>query len=89
MAEHDLGHPTVSQQSLDKLIAKYAASWAVQIAGVYAWRGQPDEAFRWLDRAYAQRDAGFSTLKIDPFIARLHDDPRYAQLLRKVGLPAP
>jgi serine/threonine protein kinase/thioredoxin-like negative regulator of GroEL len=88
MAEHDLGHLTVSQQSLDKLIAQYAANWAMQIAGVYAWRGQPDEAFRWLDRAYAQRDAGFSTLKIDPFIARLHDDPRYVQLLRKVGLPA-
>jgi serine/threonine protein kinase/tetratricopeptide (TPR) repeat protein len=89
MAEHDLGHPTVSQQSLEKLVSKYAASWAVQIAGVYAWRGQPDEAFRWLDRAYAQRDAGLSALKIDPFIARLHDDPRYVQLLRKLGLPAP
>ena len=87
LAEHDLGHLEKSQHALDTLIARYAATWAVQVADVYAWRGQTDEAFRWLDRAYAHRDGGLADLKFDPYLARLRSDPRYDILLKKVGLP--
>ena len=89
LAEHDLGHPAESQRALDTLVAKYADTWAVQVAEVYAWRGEADEAFKWLDRAYAQRDGGLSDLKFDPYLAKLRSDPRYETLLKNLGLPTP
>jgi hypothetical protein len=47
---------TESGPALSKLITKYHASGAYQVAAVNAFRNQSDEAFEWLDRAYAQRD---------------------------------
>jgi hypothetical protein len=72
---------------LRELIAKYHASDAYQIAEVYAFRNQSDEAFEWLDRAYAQRDSGLIETKVDPLLKNLHSDPRYAAFLKKLKLP--
>jgi hypothetical protein len=69
------------------LIAKYHAGWAIQIAEVYAFRGESDKAFEWLDRAYAQRDGGVD-IKGNPLLKSLERDPRYAALLKKMHLPA-
>jgi serine/threonine-protein kinase len=88
MAEHDLGHAAESQQALDELIAKAAQIAAYQIAGVYAWRGEREKAFDWLDHAYAQRDSGLPFVKSDPLLAKLRGDPRYAAMLKKMNLPA-
>ena len=87
MAEHDLGHSRESQRVLEEMIEKYAHNGAYQIAGVYAWRGERDKAFEWLDRAYAQRDGGLPDLKFDPFLVKLRDDPRYAAMLNRLNLP--
>jgi serine/threonine-protein kinase len=87
MAEHDLGHPDKSQQALDALIGKHADGYAYQIAETYAWRDEPDEAFAWLERASAQRDAGLQRLKYDPALRKIGNDPRYRALLEKLGLP--
>ena len=73
---------------MSKLIAKYHAIGAYQIAEVYAFRNQPDEAFEWLERAYAQRDSGLIETKVDPLLKSLHNDPRYAAFLKKINLPA-
>jgi TolB-like protein len=87
MAEHTLGHADASKQALDPLIAKYSNAAAYQIAEVYAWRGEKDLAFEWLDRAYRQRDGGMAQIKEDPTLASLHDDARFAALVRKLKLP--
>jgi serine/threonine-protein kinase len=87
MAEYTLGHAKESQQALDELAAKYAQNSAYQIAEVYAWRGERDRAFEWLQRAYTQHDDGLSDIKIDPLLATLRTDARYAALLKKLGLP--
>ena len=87
MAEHSLGHAAASQQALDEQIAKYSKGSAYQIAEVYAWRGEKDKAFEWLDRAVAQHDGGLSFFKSDPLIASLRSDPRYAAVLRTLKLP--
>ena len=87
MAEYSLGHAKESQQALDEQIAKYAQGSAYQVAEIYAWRGEKDKAFEWLDRAYAQHDGGLSFIKNDPLIAKLRGDPRYAAMLKKLGLP--
>ena len=85
MLEHTLGHARESEQALDALKRKYTAGSAFQIAAVYAWRGEKDHAFEWLDRAYDQHDAGMPRLRYDPTLASLHDDPRFAALVKKMG----
>ncbi len=87
MAQFSLGHARESQQALDQEIAQYAQGAGYQIAEAYAWRGEKDKAFEWLDRAYAQHDGGLTFIKSDPLVASLLADPRYAALMGKMGLP--
>jgi TolB-like protein len=85
--QHSLGRTQDSQRALDELITTEAQHGAYQIAEVYAWRGEKDQAFAWLERAHEQRDGGLPYLKTDALLASLRDDPRYAALLRKMKLP--
>jgi TolB-like protein/DNA-binding winged helix-turn-helix (wHTH) protein/Flp pilus assembly protein TadD len=87
MAYYALGREKESDAALSELIAKYHERAAYQIAQVYAFRNQSDEAFEWLDRAYAQRDSGLIGTKVDPLLKSLHNDPRYAAFLKKLNLP--
>jgi TolB-like protein len=87
MAEHSLGHARESQQALDEAIAKTAQVSAYQIACAYAWRGEKDKAFEWLERAYRQRDGGLAQMKTDPLTAALWSDPRFKAMLKKINLP--
>jgi serine/threonine-protein kinase len=74
--------------ALNNLIEKSADGSAYQIAEVYALRKDPDNTFKWLDRAWDTRDSGVGRLLADPFILRYRDDPRFAAFCAKVGLPA-
>lgn len=56
-------------------------------AEAFAWRGEKDRAFEWLERAYRQRDGGLGRVKIDPLLISLRRDPRFGALLRKMNLP--
>jgi TolB-like protein/DNA-binding winged helix-turn-helix (wHTH) protein/cytochrome c-type biogenesis protein CcmH/NrfG len=87
MAEHSLGHAKESKQALDEATAKTAQAMAYQIAEAYAWGGEADEAFRWLERAYRQHDGGLAELKTDPLLQGLHSDPRYEAMLKRLNLP--
>jgi len=58
-----------------------------EIAVVYAGLGNKEQAFAWLEKSYSVRDKGLTYLKIDPCIDPLRSDPRFANLLRRVGLP--
>ena len=83
---HALSREQDSNAALTQLINQYQQSMAYQIAEVYAYRGDPDLAFQWLNRAYQQRDSGMRSLKIDPLLKTLHKDTRYSELLRKMRL---
>ena len=87
LAYHALGRKKESDTALRELIAKYHAIDAYQIAEVYAFRNQSDEAFEWLDRAFFRRDPGLIGTKVEPLLKSLHNDPRYAALLKKLNLP--
>ena len=87
LAEHELRHGAQSQEALQALIQGYGHNAAYQIAQAYAWRGQRDEAFQWLERAFTQRDGGLAELKYDPLMRGLRKDPRWPALLNRVGLP--
>jgi tetratricopeptide (TPR) repeat protein len=60
---------------------------AYDIALLYADLGNKDQAFKWLDTAYRERDFNLIGLKTDFLLDPLHSDPRFAELVRKVGLP--
>jgi len=59
-----------------------------EIAIVYAGLGDKDQAFSWLEKAFTVRDKGLTYLKIDPCVDPLRSDPRFRDLLRRVGLPS-
>src|SRR5215471_5769901 len=48
--------------------------------------GDKDQAFQWLERSYQDRAWDITYLKVDPFMDNLHSDPRFADLVRRVGL---
>jgi TolB-like protein/Flp pilus assembly protein TadD len=87
MAEYSLGQATESKRALDEVIAKTGQTMAYQLAEAYAWRGETDKAFEWLERAYRQRDGGLHSMKVDPLLQSLHRDPRYKAMLKKINLP--
>jgi len=60
---------------------------ACQIAEVYAWRGEDDKAFEWLQISLDNPDTGTLSLLIDPLMRSLRHDVRYNGLLAKKGLP--
>jgi len=69
------------------LIAKYHIDSAFEFAAIHAFRNQTDEAFEWLDRAYAQRDPSMMFTKVEPLLNSLDNDPRFGALLKKLNLP--
>ena len=84
---HALGREQDSNTALAQLIAKHDTDSAFQIAQAYAFRGETDKSFEWLERAYKQRDAGVTVLKTDPLLKNLRRDSRYTELLKKMHLP--
>ncbi len=88
LAYHALGREQDSNTALDGLLAKYSSDGSYQIAQVYAYRGEFDKSFEWLERAYEQRDPGLPEINSDPLFKNLRHDPRYAELLKKMRLPA-
>jgi TolB-like protein/class 3 adenylate cyclase len=88
LVEHSQGNGAKADRALDELIQRHGAGWAYQIGVVYAWRGQKDQAFAWLDRAYLQQDGGMVWTKTEPMLDSLRTDPRFPALLRKVGYGA-
>src|SRR5262249_11946481 len=86
-AEYSLGDAKASQKVLDDFIAKYGNESRYLIAEVYAWRGEPDKAFEWLERSVAAREVSMTWLKIDRNFRSLREDPRYKDVLRKMNLP--
>ena len=64
-------HPALARSTL-LLLAQY--------------QGDRDNAFRWLEKAYQERDWCILYLKADPVWEPIRSDPRFANLLRRVGL---
>ena len=80
------GRSAESEAALHELIEKDASGAAFQIAMGYAYRGETDLAFEWLERAYLQRDPGLGVMKVAPQLHTLHGDPRWQPFLKKMAL---
>jgi hypothetical protein len=58
-----------------------------EIALQYALMGDREHTFEWLEKAYAERSARLEYMKQEDVFAPFHSDPRYLDLLRRMGLP--
>jgi TolB-like protein/DNA-binding winged helix-turn-helix (wHTH) protein len=87
LADHALGRHQESDTALARLLSQHSNDAAYQIAQVYAYRGEVDRAFEWLNRAHLQHDPGLLWFKTDLKLKSLRSDPRYALLLKKLNLP--
>jgi len=87
LARYILGDKKAADAALADLVARGREGLAYQIAQVYAVRGEKDEAFEWLQIAFDNHDGAMPSLLVDPVLRGLRDDPRYKNLVAKVGLP--
>ena len=58
-----------------------------RLAEIYAAIGEKDQAFAYLEQAYQAHAMHFCNLKVEPTLDPLRSDPRFADLLWRVGLP--
>lgn len=65
---------------------RYVSSYF--IAMIYVGLGEKDQAFQWLERAYEERITYMISLKVEPVFDPLRTDPRFSDLIRRIGIPS-
>lgn len=85
LAYQALGRRAESDSAVAELIRERARDAPYNIAYVFAYRGDADRAFEWLNRAVEYRDPGLSEVPVQPLFEGVHADPRWAAFLRKIG----
>jgi tetratricopeptide (TPR) repeat protein len=85
------GWPAAARRGIEVYLAQRKAHEGYvspyQIAQLYAELGDKDHAFEWLNTAVQERDSFTIALRNDFTLDSLHSDPRFAELVRKIGLP--
>jgi TolB-like protein/Tfp pilus assembly protein PilF len=83
------GYPATLKKILEMQLqlAKRRYVDPADIADVYAEVGDKDQAFAWLDKAYAEKSNALGYIRSVPELDGLRSDPRYTALLKKMGLP--
>ena len=85
------GWPGALRKGIEVLLALRKARtgyvFPVQIAELYSDLGDKEHAFQWLDTAYQEHDTSLTSLRTDFTFDSLRSDPRYAELVRKIGFP--
>ena len=80
---------TAADEALRVLIEKHGADNPFRVALVYAFRGEPDKVFEWLEKAYAAHDPRVINTAWEQMLKPYRADPRFAAFCQKVGLPVP
>jgi TolB-like protein/Tfp pilus assembly protein PilF len=83
LIEHALGHEQAADAALERFIAAEGDLRPVSVACLYAWRGEKDTAFAWLDRALEQYPDMSVQYSWEPWLDSLEDDPRWENLMKR------
>jgi tetratricopeptide (TPR) repeat protein len=83
---HAMGEAAKSDEALNEMIDFYAEEGAYNIGFIYAYRGEADKAFEWLEIALENHDAGLGQINTEPIIANLRSDPRWVPFLERIGM---
>jgi hypothetical protein len=86
MAHHALGQKAESDAALKESIEKHGRGYSFNIAYVFAFRGEADRSFEWLDKAAEYHDLYLSAVAVHPMFTNIHSDPRWLSFLRKHGM---
>jgi TolB-like protein/Tfp pilus assembly protein PilF len=88
MAYGLMGNPDDAQKVLKELRSRsqhgYVPPYA--LARVYIGLGDKDRAFEWLEKSYQDRGWAMTWLRVQPEVDSLRSDPRFARLIRRMGL---
>jgi hypothetical protein len=88
LANFALGNRSESYAALTRLIRDGTQVWPYGIATVFAFRGEKDDAFEWLEKAYTARDYDLQQfVRGDPVLMPLDGDIRWAGRLKRMHLP--
>ena len=82
----DLGNESEALSIIDQLLDDSSTSRPITMVGIYAWRGENDLAFEWLEKAYQQHDLLITSFLGNIIYRNLTNDPRYAVFMEKLGL---
>ena len=85
LALHDLDRAAEFEIAFSELRERWGDRWPSEVAHVYAWIGDADAAFEWLDRAVLQHEDGLNAQFLRPFYAPVHDDPRWQVFRERTG----
>lgn len=85
LALHDLGRQTEYEEAFTELRERWGEQWPSEIAQVYAWIGDADSAFAWLDQSIKQNEDGLASQFIVTLYQPIHKDPRWAAFREKSG----
>jgi hypothetical protein len=83
LIEHALGNDGASDAALERFIENEGDSSPVEVACIYAWRGEIDPAFAWLDRALTQDPELSLVHAFEPWLDPLRDDARWESLMTR------
>jgi serine/threonine-protein kinase len=87
LVHHALGRKKEADEKLKEFIENYRDNWSYLVAQLYAFRGEKEEAFVWLETAYNKKDSWLFWVKGDPLLKNLKSDPRYDSFLKRMNLP--
>jgi adenylate cyclase len=83
LAYHDMDRRPDFEARLKELIKRWGDEYPSTVASVYAYTGDADAAFQWLEKSAAEESGGFGPL--NPLLKSLHKDPRWLLLLESIG----
>lgn len=83
------GHSVEALKMVDQLKERSKQSHvsSFEFVLVHVALGQKDQAFAWLEKAFEERNSWLPFLKVEPMLDGLRSDPRFADLVRRIGLP--
>ena len=87
LAYHAINQNKEADEALKDFADRFQNDWNYLLAELYAYRGENDQAFLWLENAYLKKDGWLVFLKGDPLLKTLKNDPRYIVFLKKMNLP--
>ena len=86
LVSHAFGKKGESDAALTRVIKERGKAWPFNIARIHAYRGEKDQVFDWLEKAYVASDVELEFVLDDPYLAPLHKDPRWSVLMKKMNL---
>src|SRR5690606_7535814 len=84
IATYAMGDMQKADKLLEQLIAEWGDSAWPNIAEVYAFRGENDEAFKWLELAFQNKDSSLLEILNSPSMKNLWGDPRWNLFINKL-----